>query len=160
MLLYFHSSAKGSMCIGAKQSTNSATELRRLMSSNPRFSKTISRVQDLGVYLSTWEEACPGRSLSRAYQGTTRMCGSPLPPAFVSFARKPICVRQMGAAECLARSPDDRGTETLGYPAGLFGCSMRALKSLCCFGLLLKSVGCYRRWWTDENLGWFKRFLW
>jgi len=73
------------------------------------------------------------------------MCGGPLPPAFVSCARKPICVQQMGAAERLAGSPGDRGTETLGYTAGTFGCSVRALKSLCGFGVTVTSVGCSRR---------------
>lgn len=127
------------------------------MSLKTRFLETISRVRHAGIHLSAWGEVyalvtvCLGHI--RAQVGC--VAAPSLPLLFPLRGSPSVCSRwalqSAWPGPQMMEGPEPWGILQVRSPAA------RGLWNLCAALDYWKSVGCYTKWWTDENLGSFEQ---
>lgn len=154
MLLYFHSSAKGSVRVRAKQSTKLWLQVYEgPLSLKPTFSRTVSRVWDL----SAWEEIYALVTVCLGHTRAQERCvAAPLLLLlFPVWGSPSVCSRW----ELWSAWPGPQmrvGPE----PWGMLQVLWLQHKDSEIIELLwgtVKFIGCYTKWGSVENLGSFEQ---
>lgn len=157
MLLYFHSSARGSMKIRAKQCTNSAAELWRAFEFKTQsfkgqaFSRTVSRVWDL----SAWGAVYALVTVCLGHTGAQQGCvAAPLLLLlFPVWGSPSVCSRW--ELQRAWPGPQMRvGPEPWGV-LQLLWLQQKGSEIIVPLWVTVKSMGCFTKWGGGEDLGSF-----